>query len=394
MNIKNYQIGFKFIEKYSVIIASLLAIICVVSVGNYLGPALSFDTNSYESYTVDLIRHNFNFSHFLEDHYPRLATYAVPIYVMSVIKFFAQSDWKSVFLIFNYICVAAMLLIFTRSLNRIEVSNLAISLSVLLMIISIDHLIWPRFVLTDTMYSLLLLAIFTQPLSRTFLTIKGIVLFIALLVLLMFTRPTALPVVLAVLVFATIYHSDYSLFKTKNILLMFGAGIMIFALVWSYFFYQYALGHISQHKYLDYIYRFIAEGAIVTEREGSNTHFSGHYLDYVRLYLLRVVFFFSPVSKDFSLIHNVCNLIWLGSYGFSILGWFYLSKKKQLSCAHNKILTGVLILILAVACYHSAILLDYDWRYRYPVILPMLMSVAIIFTYVLNIGKNRVVNEK
>ena len=368
----------KYIEKYSVLLSSILLLSFAIFVIYQQGIGRSLDTNSYNSYANDLIKHDFNIIELVKEHYPRIATYSIPIYIMGFIKYFAHEDWKSYFLIFNLFCVAAMLWRFSSTLKQLNTSQSAISFAIFLAIISIDHIVWPRFILTDTMYSLMVLYIFTLPIHLDVRKPKSMVCFTCMLIILMFTRPTALPVVLACIIFAISHYSRWFIFRPKWLLSILAFSVVLFTLVWAYFFYQYGLGNITPNTNLDYIYRFIENGSIVTERTGSSIVINGAFSDYVFLFILRLIFFFSPYSHEFSFLHNLFNFIWITSFFMSLIGAIVLNKRGLLKKEQRLVITGLIILIVSVCSYHCAILIDYDWRYRYPIILPMLMIVSMV----------------
>ena len=381
------------INRYGILFSSLLLLVLTLTVMVRLGIGLSFDTNSYDRYATDLIQYQFNIFTLIENHYPRLSTYAVPVYLIAFVKVVFGSDWKSFYLFLNLCFVAAMAWRFSMTLKKIGVCNIAITLGILLAITSIDHLVWPRFVLTDTLYSLLILYTFTLPVHWNAKNPMSKIWFVLLLVLLMFTRPTALPVVLACAGFAISYGHTGWLFKPRPLLSLLLILVSLFTLAWAFFFYQYGLGNISMEKNLSYIYQFIANGAIVTEREGVSISMSGSYIDYVYLYLLRLVYFFSPYSADFSLIHNIANAIWLGSFFISLFAAYRFIQQGLFSRTQTSFILGLITLIIAVTCFHSAILLDYDWRYRYPIVLPMLMIVSLVVSTALKHSFNRLQKE-
>ena len=40
---------------------------------------------------------------------------------------------------------------------------------------------------------------------------------------------------------------------------------------------------------------------------------------------------------------------------------------------YDKIFLFIILLSFSVAAFHSFILIDYDWRYRFPIILPLIL---------------------
>ena len=50
--------------------------------------------------------------------------------------------------------------------------------------------------------------------------------------------------------------------------------------------------------------------------------------------------------------------------------WSFFSVKIKIQ---DRIFFFIILLSLFVATFHSFILIDYDWRYRFPIILPLLI---------------------
>ena len=82
----------------------------------------------------------------------------------------------------------------------------------------------------------------------------------------------------------------------------------------------------------------------------------------------------------FSLAHIILNVLQIVLILFSITIWSFFGGhlKKE-----DRIFLFILLLSFSVAAFHSFILIDYDWRYRFPIILPLLMLFPISFEMIL-----------
>jgi hypothetical protein len=111
-------------------------------------------------------------------------------------------------------------------------------------------------------------------------------------------------------------------------------------------------------------------GMIIHDRPDTWINNQNNFFDVVYLYFLRSINFFNPYASTFSRFHLVVNFLQFFTILFSIfISLFSISHKK----IQIKIMLFILILSLFVAEFHSFTLIDYDWRFRFPVILPLLM---------------------
>ena len=83
--------------------------------------------------------------------------------------------------------------------------------------------------------------------------------------------------------------------------------------------------------------------------------------------------------KYFSLIHIILNLLQTFVILLSLIFWFFLSENYKIL---NKSVLLILLVCFSVAIFHSFTLIDYDWRYRFPIILPLTIIFPISFEIV------------
>ena len=70
------------------------------------------------------------------------------------------------------------------------------------------------------------------------------------------------------------------------------------------------------------------------------------------------------------MIHIVLNLFQTFVIIVSILIWFFLGENFKF---FNKTVTLIIIMSIFVASFHSFTLIDYDFRYRFPLIMPIIL---------------------
>ena len=105
-----------------------------------------------------------------------------------------------------------------------------------------------------------------------------------------------------------------------------------------------------------------------------------NFLDIAKIYFLRLVSFFNPYASTFSLTHIVLNFFQTFLIVLSIIIWTFYG---TINFSQNKLIIFIILLSLSIASFHSFILIDYDWRYRFPTILPLIMIIPISLEKVL-----------
>ena len=336
------------------------------------GYSMSSDSERLSNWADQLIELNFNFYNFflIEKSLirPHLLLFSVPVFLIALCKVFFVNEWQFVFLLLNLTILFLSLIIFIKSLKLMGVRPILISLTIPLIVLSVDILTWPKFILTDMIYAYLVLL-------ATFFVIKGIVknktyfFQLALVMLLLLaTRPSSFPVNFIIIFFILISNFEF-LFKSKWILIFFLALLFLtpfmFALIYS--FVELNFNEIAR---IEFITTMVKEGVIVHDRPDTWVDQPNSFLEITNIYFLRLINFFNPYASSFSMLHFLLNLLQTFIVIISIFLWLYISNK---TISINKIIAYILLLSFSVAAFHSFILIDYDWRYRFPIILPLLM---------------------
>ncbi len=352
-----------------------------------IGFHMSSDSYRFSRWADDLIKLNFNYFDFFAiekgDHRPHLYFFSVPVSLTGLSKVFFASDWQIAFLSFNLVLLFFSLIIFVNSLMLIGVRPILITLALPLILLSVDLLTWPRYILSDTIYSFFVLL-------TTYFVVKGIVnnkiyyieLFLSIL-LLIGTRPSSIPVVFAIILFILI--SKYQiLLKPKNILTFALLFIFILPFIFSFIYLIIDL-NFKRIPNLDYLIGMVKVGMIIHDRPETWRDVPTGFLDVVFIYFLRFINFFNPYAKTFSILHILLNLLQFFSIFISIVIWSFLGKYKKIQ---NKAFIFIIILTFSVTAFHSFTVIDYDWRYRFPLILPLLMLFPISLSMFLDKNKN------
>ena len=187
------------------------------------GSWMSGDSITFYSPMSDyLLEKNFNFFEYFKKGSGTWINinyvYTLPVFLMALTKIFFGTDWQYAFMIFNLFLIFLSLIIFSKSLLLLNVRPLVISLAMPIICLSVDLLTWPRYILSDTIFSFLVI-------SSVYFIVKNIIkekenyFLVTLLMILMFlTRPTSLPYIFAICLFILISKSSF-VFKSKLIII-------------------------------------------------------------------------------------------------------------------------------------------------------------------------------
>ena len=355
----------------SVFLTLLLIIAYLLNKGPiYTSP----DTSLYLKWAESLINLKFNFYDFFKQN-----SFAVPIYfytiqiiLVATTNFFFENNWYHVLFGLNLLFVFLSVLFFLKILLMIGIRPIIISFCVPLILISPDWMSFPSWILTDTFYSFLVIFltyIITSSLIKENFSYNSI---IYILILMIFTRPAFPPIILAVTTFILIYKYNIQI-KPKLLFILFFLFFLITPICFTFAHY---LGGIYFNENSTWLYwsNLADKGIVIWKRYETYTLPPNTFFDHVFFYFLRLISFFKPYANTFSKFHIIVNIIQLFYFVFSIYLWSIFSGENKVL---DRIIIFILLLTIYVSAYHSFILIDWDWRYRYPIILPLMIILPI-----------------
>ncbi len=365
--------------KYGNMLLYIAIVVCFTLIAYYhlnSGYSMSTDSKRFSRWADDLIRLDFNLYEFfsidINFNMPSLFFYSVPVVFIALCKVIFVNEWQFAFLILNLSFVFFSLIIFVKSLLLINVRPVLISLTLPLIVASVDILIWPKFILSDMIYAFLVLL-------SVYFIIKGIIkdkinyLELSIIIfLLLASRPSSISAVFAILSFIII--SKFPIFMKQKNILLFILIIFIstpFLLGLVYLFIEFYFDNIAK---VDFYTDMVKNGMIIHDRPETWVNQPKNFIDIVYIYFLRLINFFNPFASTFSIVHIALNAIQSVSILVSVFIWFFFGGHIKI---YDKIFLFILLLSFSVAAFHSSILIDYDWRYRFPIILPLILLLPI-----------------
>ena len=367
-----------------------LSIIFTFSVISYYlvgkGPNVgSPDTNTFAGWADKLIKLKFNFIEFYAQNYfsGQIYFYTTNIVLISLSKVIFGSEWYYAIFGLNILLIFFSIVIFSKSLLIVGIRPFIISLSIPLLVISPDWMSFPRWILTDTVYSFFIIMI-TYVIINSVISNKlnyWVITFLMLLIIL--TRPAFPPVIFAVIIFVIIFNFNFYI-NPKLILPM----LVLIFFITPFFFaimHYYIEANFIDSERANKVFSWVDDGVILRKRYETYIEPPNNFVNHVYFYFIRLISFFKPYANTFSKFHIIANLFQFFYILISIIVWSYLSGKEKIL---DKVVIFILLLSFSIAAFHSFVLIDWDWRYRFPLILPLMMTLPITIELFLKKIKN------
>jgi len=362
-------------------------VLALVGYHLFQGVVLSVDGRTFDGWSNMVLAQNYSLSAYWQTMGGPERLYLVSMFGIAFLKDISGSAWPAVWFITNLSFVALIMVMFVAVGKRLGLDARVIALSSLLFLLSADYLTWPRYLLTDTFLAMLvMLALFLalQPISRL-----KIVLQCAVLLTTAFARPAAIPVVLAFCAFYFVIAFNFET-ASRHVALI---SIIAVTAVASVAYAGIMLAHYEQWlpptRAFDYLGLYAHRGVVIIHREETAIAMQNSFFDYLRLFYTRFFSFYTPLADSFSLRHTVFNVLLHSVVGLAILRLYL--RPPALTQTQRRAVLMVTLLAVSVALFHTVTIIDYDFRYRYPIIAPLFLIVAIALQ---SSGSLRIVERK
>jgi hypothetical protein len=372
-------------QRHHVWITLLFTYALLASIAIYKGSVQSPDTLSFISLADILINHQFNLLSFYRDStsFTHPFFYTLPVSILAILKLVINDQWVTGYLIANLVALFFTLFLYIQIAFTLGIRKWLISASLLIFLVSTDFLLWPRYILTDTLFvSLVMLTIYVVTTRNSNYYPSYIYIIISLYFLLV-TRPSSLPYIAVFLFFVFMPSMSQKMLVKKTLFVRLGSLILLSSVLYSIIIMANTSG-IIEFATIDIWYKWISEGAIIHHRPETYIIYEATHLGTMKLFIYRMVGFFTPFLKSFSAIHNILGLSLLGCYVVTLAMFRHSFSDFELNNNRAKTVALLSTLIISVSIFTSAILIDYDWRYRYPLIAPLILLTTLIFDNFLN----------
>ena len=292
-----------------------------------------------------------------------------------------NDNFKYFFIFLNFICFISIIHFIKKLSFKIKYYYLI----PIFISINYDYIIWTNYLLTDFFFSFLCL-VFILNLSLNNLKYINTL----LILLLIFTRPPGIVSVLIYLqyiLFINVLENKTSLKKTFFYLIII---YMLITILISFSLFYNVFPEIFYDTF-QYHRSYYFEGVIINDRPHTYVEVPKNIIDIVKIILLRFISFFIFYDELFSIKHNILNiLVFTPLY---LLSFFTLFKFNSYEIAQKKIILTMILTIISFSFFHSILLIDYDWRYRIPCLIPISILAAMAFEK-FNFSKKNLISQE
>ena len=372
-------------KNYYFVLPILLSFLFIIYIFllNSLGFIMGGDSFTYLEW-VQLIKNNdFSFINNKDEHSQKGYNYLVTVYIMYFFQIIYFQNWQMFFVYFNlcifFLIFSLLLILLNKELKLIPI----LCFSLYIFFGNYEQFLWVRYLLTDYIFyllvSLLFFMCFIYQIKKNIIYLIFIFL---ILVISFFTRPAFVVLFLIVttlLIINICIKSRLYKFLPLFLLLYFFCFAIFFELVIFLNLLEGKFADLSFKK----IFGYYQEGIIVRNRLHTYIEINQiNLLNLLKLFFLKFIYFFVFWDQLYSLKHNILNtIIFFPIYFFA---GYSLFKFKTLTNYQKNLVINCLVFIFCFAFFHSLTLIDYDWRFRLPIYLPLnIVSIIgfLIFLY-------------
>ena len=268
------------------------------------------------------------------------------------------------FFILNFIITIFLFFLVKKDFDEKKINIFYFHVFSYVYLLNPDLRLWQSFLLFDYFCAILIFIYFRFLIKEKFLISS------VFLILLLLLRPTSvfiLPIILLYIFFRYVYKTKNSI-QINFLIFITIAAFICFSLI---FIYVDDLGFISPR--LNYYKDFNLEGLVVHDRWSIDFEINSVF-KLIILFLIKFFAFHQFISSDFSLIHNLYNFAYYTPYILTFLFIFIkIYLKDDFSFNKYYLLSFYFVVIYSLS--HSIFLIDYDFRYRTPLYIPVIISI-------------------
>jgi hypothetical protein len=358
------------------------------------GIQLSADSHTYSSWADALVAVGFNPAAFLgqTEFVFSPVVYLLWVALIAVCKILFGASWTSAIVGLNWAAVVGIAAIILRVVQSKTGSGLATLLALGLFVLSFEILLFVPFVLSDILFLALATGVFlcgTELISRTdhgaSTWRRWRVIGTLLVAAAVFFRPTAPPL----LVFwgvAFVMSRRSRRWTTKpwaagtTVAVLILAGILLHARFMaepSRWPFRAGAGYVER------LSQEFRTGSVVHHRPETAVAPPERYIDFVALTFRKWAYYFAPTVPGYGRVHVMMNvLLFWPAYGLAIAA---------IALWPDRRLTMLIVCyIVAFSLFHAIQKVDFDFRYRLPILPPLIVGAALgLSAIVTRVGASR-----
>lgn len=331
------------------------------------------DVHMYSAWGDALIAHRFNYAEYVGH-----VKYGIPSFlyitwvtVVAVAKIIAGSEWQMLLVGLNWVAVVMISWLALTIVWRLTTSTIALTVAGVLLV-NFDLLNFIRFPLSDILFlggvtAILAMSVSVAERQSAPVVIAGTI----AVVIACFFRPTAAPIA-ALWIIALLWPRLGANGKRRIvpvIVALILAGIAVHAAMMQ----DLSLWPGGRPPFwLAKLQDTYEEGIIVNGRPEANVSSPVRYVDFVAVIFRRWAYFFAITMPRYSARHTILNILYyIPAYVLALAAVALRPADARRSAAT----TLMLLMILLTSAFHGMLTIDFDHRYRLP-ILPALITLA------------------
>lgn len=344
------------------------------------GVMLAPDTASYDYWAGRLVDSGFAYLPLLaeaETGFPA-ALYLLFVSLLALLKLLFAEQWPLALVALNLAAHVALGAMIVRLAFRTTGNGAASWTALLLYLACHDLLVWVPFTLSDATFVTLAFCIFTLAAARILGEARGWLALGLAVISGIFYRPTGI-VLLPDLAWAVYLARNPDAKRRAGWVLLAGCGGFLIAASmlawivqdpsrWPFSSLARAFGIVAEGY---------SSGEVVSERLETYHDAPQRLTDYVLITLDRLVHFFAIGAADYSIAHWLVSLaFFVPVYGLAGLLLVRMTRgRTAFGSREQAVFLAAAGAVFAYASFHALVQVDFDWRYRAP-ILPHLILLA------------------
>jgi hypothetical protein len=344
------------------------------------GVTMAPDSQSYAYWSARLIESGFDYPRMIEEAsggFPPIL-YALFGTLLALLRLLFGSGWAAALVVLNFVAHVALGLLIVRLAERLTKSGLAAWGALCLYLICLDLLIWVPFVLSDSTFVLIAFIIFTLAAARILGDARGWLKVLAPAAAGIFYRPTGMVLIPDLAWAIYLAKTGGRTIPRGPVLAVLAAVLVAASLVFAWLMQDPArwpfdsLSAPFRNVAADY-----ALGEVVSARLETYHEPPAALTDFMLISADRFVHFFAIGAVGYSASHWLAELVFfLPCYGLA--GWLAVALwrgRTAFAAPERKVFLAAFGALLSYAVFHAFVQVDFDWRYRVPV-LPHLILLA------------------
>jgi hypothetical protein len=364
------------------------------------GIVMSLDSDRYSRWADVLLKYDFNIFKYLEN----VDMYIPPIFyfnwvaIVAFNKLLLGENWEVGVVVVNLVVGISIAVLLFKTTWATSGKPVCVIFAGLFLLFCFDFFNWMHYMLSDTIFSSLCFLIFiliTRLYQQPADLLKRVAGIVILLCYALFFRPSWPPLLLFTILSIPLifFFRPKTSNSTQRHEFIIRCALLACILIPTIIFcHSYFMLHPDKWPFsffgnvVSWIAHDYQQGAVIWEHFETYHSPPENILDYALISIHKLFAFFYITVNSYSSIHSLINYIFfLPVYGLSIWAVIQLFKKENGPSPSNwwNIFSCALFIFL-FAFFHSLEQIEYDFRYRVPCLLPLILLAALGLNELIN----------